>query len=278
LERANGQLGAVMTVSQQMVGPAAGGATFSLAAAVPFAADAVSFLASSALIAGIRGRFHPEAGPGPRRRRSLRAEIGEGLRWLASHRLLRALAVLVGVVNLVFMAGESILVLFAQRKLGLGSIGFGLLLTAFALGGVPGSLVAARVSSRMPAAVVVIGGLVAWAVTLVAFGLSSNPWVAGLTWAISGLVSALWQVVGISLRQSIVPDRLMGRVVSAFRLLAFGTIPLGAVLGGMLGRTLSLRAPYLLGAAALAATALAVAPVINTHSIEAARAAAAETR
>ena len=75
----------------------------------------------------------------------------------------------------------------------------------------------------------------------------------------------------LSLRQAIVPDRLMGRVVGAIRLVGFGTIPLGALLGGLVARTLGLRAPYLLGAAVLAVAALAAAPHITTPAIEAAR-------
>lgn len=88
-----------------------------------------------------------------------------------------------------------------------------------------------------------------------------------------GVVFAFWEVVTVSLRQAIVSDQLIGRVVSAYRLLGYGAIPLGAVLGGVLGRTFGLRAPFVLGAVVLAAMALLVAPVVNTRSIQAARAA-----
>ena len=81
----------------------------------------------------------------------------------------------------------------------------------------------------------------------------------------------VWNVTLLSLRQAIVPDRLMGRVVGAIRLVGFGTIPIGALLGGLAARALGLRAPYLLGAAVLAVAALAAAPHITTPAIEAAR-------
>jgi cation transporter-like permease len=81
-----------------------------------------------------------------------------------------------------------------------------------------------------------------------------------------------WNVTLLSLRQTIVPDRLMGRVVGAIRLVGFGTIPVGALLGGVAGRLLGLRAPFLLGAALLAAAALAAVPVVTTAAVEAARA------
>ena len=166
-----------------------------------------------------------------------------------------------GVANLVFMAGDAILVLFVQDKLGLDSAGFGLLLTAFALGGLPGSLLAARISSRLPAGVVLIGGLLLWAVLYLVFGLASRPWVAAAVMVMMGVVFAFWEVVTVSLRQAIVPDQLIGRVLSAYRLLGYGAIPLGAVLGGVLGRTFGLRAPFVLGAVVLAAMALLAAPV-----------------
>jgi hypothetical protein len=82
--------------------------------------------------------------------RNLRAEIAEGLRFLFGHRLLRACVLLVSASNLAFMAGEAVLVLFATEELGLGSRGYGLLLAAVALGGLPGSLLAARVGGRVP--------------------------------------------------------------------------------------------------------------------------------
>jgi MFS family permease len=103
------------------------------------------------------------------------------------------------------------------------------------------------------------------------FGLATDPWVAGAAYVATGAVWGVWNVTLLSLRQAIVPDRLMGRVVGAIRLVGFGTIPLGALLGGLIARTLGLRAPFLLGAAVLAVAALAAAPRITTPAIEAAR-------
>ena len=96
-------------------------------------------------MASIRGRFRAEEADDPPPVRSLRAEIAEGLRFLFRHRLLRAAVLLVSASNLAFMAGEAVLVLFAAEELGLGSRGYGLLLAAVAVGGLPGSLLAARV-------------------------------------------------------------------------------------------------------------------------------------
>jgi predicted MFS family arabinose efflux permease len=271
LERANGQLVASLTVGQQLAGPPAGSAAFALAAWLPFVADAVSFGAGACLVASIAGRF----GSGRTAGRSLRAEIAEGMRFLLGHRLLRAGVLLVSASNLAFMAGEAVLVLFAADELGLGGRGYGLLLAALAVGGVPGSLLAARVGGRVPPGPLIVGGVLAGAAAMACFGLATGPWLAGVAYAATGAVWGVWNVTLLSLRQAIVPDRLMGRVVGAIRLIGFGSIPVGALLGGLVARALGLRAPFLLGAAVLVLAALAAAPVITTGAVEAARADAA---
>ena len=274
LERANGRLVASLTVGQQLAGPPAGSAAFAVAAWLPFLADAVSFAAGAALVATIGGRFRPEdpADPDPPSRRSLGAEIGEGLRFLFGHRLLRAAVLLVSASNLAFMAGEAILVLFATDELGLDGRGYGLLLAAVAVGGLPGSLLAHRVAERVPPGPLIVGGVLAGAVAMAGFGLATDPWLAGAAYAATGFVWGVWNVTLLSLRQAMVPDPLMGRVVGAIRLIGFGSIPIGALLGGVVARSLGLRAPFLGGAAVLAVAALAAAPVVTTGAIRAARA------
>src|SRR5262245_54969342 len=280
LERANSQLYGAQTVGQGLAGPPVGGALFALAAWIPFPADAVSFLASSALITTIRGDFAPKpaAGANPNDdgapRTSLRADIAEGLRWLFAHRLLRTLAVMVGLLSLAFMAGEAILVLFAQEELGLGSVGYGLLLTGSGVGGVAGSLAATRLSRHASTATLLVASTLAEAAATLVFGATTSPWIAGAMLPIIGAAVMVFNVVGVSLRQAIVPDHLTGRVVSAFRMLAYSAMPLGAVLGGVVGRALGLRAPFLLGAAVLAVTGVLVLPVVNDRTIQAARVAA----
>ena len=272
LERANGRLVASLTVGQQLVGPPLGSAAFAVAPWLPFLADAVSFGASASLVASIRGRFAPDRNAAGTPRRGLRAEIGEGVRFLFGHRLLRAAVLLVSASNLAFMAGEAILVLFATEELGLDGRGYGLLLATVALGGLPGSLLAHRVAERVPPGPLIVGGVLAGAATMAGFGLASNPWLAGAAYAATGFVWGVWNVTLLSLRQGIVPDPLMGRVVGAIRLIGFGSIPIGALLGGVVARELGLRAPFLLGAAVLAMAALAAAPVVTTGAIRAARA------
>ena len=294
LERANGRLVASLTVGQQLAGPPLGSAAFAVAPWLPFLADAVSFAAGAGLVATIGGRFAPDGGAAagaagrgmaaqravPSRMshgRGMAAQIAEGLRFLFGHRLLRAAVLLVSASNLAVMAGEAILVLFATEELGLDGRGYGLLLAAVALGGLPGSLLALRVAERVPPGPLIVGGVLAGAAAMACFGLATDPWLAGAAYAATGAVWGVWNVTLLSLRQAIVPDRLMGRVVGAIRLIGFGSIPIGALLGGVVARQLGLRAPFLLGAAVLALAALAAAPVVTTGAIKAARVGASST-
>ena len=276
LERANGRLVGTQVVAQELAGPPAGGFLFSVATWIPFAVDAVSFAAGSALVAGIRGRFGPatadlgDAG----RRTTLRAEIAEGLRWLAGHRVLRATAGMVAVVNLLASGGGAVMVLFAQEKLGLNAVGFGLLLSGSAVGGVLGSVVAARLARVVGTAGIVIWTMVLSALAYLVFGLSTGPWLAGAMFGLVGFFTVVFNVVLGSLRQALSPDRLLGRVISAFRLFSYGAVPLGSLLGGLVARTFGLRAPFVVAGVVIPVTALLCLPAINARTIADARRAA----
>jgi MFS family permease len=276
LARANGRLAGTRVVTQELAGPPVGGFLFAAAAWSPFAVDAVSFAAGSALVASIRGRFGPVAAAlaPDGRRTTLWAEIAEGLRWLAGHRVLRALAAMVAVVNLLAAAGGAVMVLFAQEELGLDAVGYGLLLGGSAVGGVLGSLVAARVDRLVGTARLAIETMIVSALAFLVFGLSSEPWLAGVMFGLCGLATVVFNVVFESLRQALTPDHLLGRVVSAFRLFGFGAVPLGSLLGGVVARSLGLRAPFVIAGVVIPVAAAACVPAINPRTVAEARAAA----
>ena len=276
LERANGRLVGTQVVAQELAGPPAGGFLFSVATWIPFAVDAVSFAAGSALVAGIRGRFGPAAAElgDTGRRTTLLAEIAEGLRWLVGHRVLRATAGMVAVVNLLASGGSAVMVLFAQEKLGLNAVGFGLLLSGSAVGGVLGSVVAARLARVVGTAGIVVWTMVLSALAYLVFGLSTGPWLAGAMFGLVGFFTVVFNVVLGSLRQALSPDRLLGRVISAFRLFSYGAVPLGSLLGGLVARTFGLRAPFVVAGVVIPVTALLCLPAINARTIADARRAA----
>jgi MFS family permease len=272
LHRANGRMLGTQTVGQSFLGPPAGGFLFSAAGWLPFAADGLSFLASSALVRSLRGRFAPGDGDRPPPRRSMRAEIGEGVRWLLGHRLLRTMALVACAVNLAGAASYSLLVLLAQDRLGLGNVGFGLLLTAEAVGALLGSLFAGRVSRLIGTTRAIAIAMLLEAAGTVVLGLTRVVAVAAVTLAVSSLAVGVWNVLGQSLRQELTPSRLMGRVVTAFRMVGLGGIPIGGLAGGLIARRYGLPAAFFFAAAVTAVAALAALPVLTETALAVARA------
>ncbi len=273
LEKANGRLYAAEIVANNFVGPPLGGFLFTVFAAAPFLLDAGSFAAAAALILALRGSFkplRPEDAPPT----TLVADIREGLAWLYGHRLLLTLALMLCVMNMMFGATEAILVLFAQERLGLGATGFGVLLTAGAVGGIFGSLIAEKVTDVLGAGRTLLACVALSAAPLVVQALTTNAYVFGAMISIFGAAAVTWNVITVSLRQSIAPEAIFGRVNSAYRLLGWGGISVGALLGGFLARGFGLTAPFWVAAAVLGAMFFMTLPLITNEKLEEARNAA----
>jgi MFS family permease len=281
LERANANLWSAEDIAGRLAGPPLGGFLIGAGLAVPFLFDAGSFAVSAALIMLIANAAKPLPAEAPAERGSLRSEIAEGVRWLWGHTLLRALALLLGgmlALNNVAFATE---VLFAQELLGLDARGFGLLLTASAIGGVAGAQLAPLLTRWLGAGGVLRAAIGGWGVTMVVSGLTSSPLVFGAAGVVSAALAVAWNVVTVSLRQTVIPDRLLGRVNSVYRLIGWGSMPIGAAIGGGLvalisawaGREAGLRGPFLI-AGALDLVLMAVAwRTLTTARIDEARAA-----
>jgi MFS family permease len=232
---------------------------FVVATALPFGADTASFAASAVLLAGLGRR---SAAPPQDRSLPLRSAIGEGVRWLAAHRLLRTLAALLGVNSFCNQLGQATLVLFATETLGVGPAGYGLLLAAGALGGVLGGVVSPSVVRRMGERASVVAALTVSCLAYLAVGLVTDAVALAVLLAVNGFAITVWSISTVTLRQEIVPHALLGRVNSVYRMLGWGLIPLGAVAGGLVAHTVGLRAPMPV-AGAVRGLALAVAaPVL----------------
>jgi hypothetical protein len=102
-------------------------------------------------------------------------------------------------------------------------------------------------------------------VALLVLGMAADAWFA-VVLALIGVAEVIFNIVGVSLRQAIVPDQLIGRVVSAYRMVGYGAVPAGSILGGVAGRTLGLRAPFLLGATVLTTVGLLALPIVNNRT------------
>jgi MFS family permease len=257
LQKANGSQFTVTTIGRLFLGPPVGSLLFAVAVALPFGLDAASFALSAALLATLPRRPRRAVAHPP-----LRTAIGAGLRFLLGHRLLRTLALLLGVNTFCFQLGTVTLVLLATQTLHLGVRGYGLLLAGAAVGSVVGGLVHARIAARIGTLPALVIALAANVPLFVGIGLSPDAVVLGTLLALNGFVTTMWNVVTVSLRQQIVPAELLGRVNSVYRLLGWGLMPAGAVVGGLLAHRLGLRAAYPI-AGALRGLALVVAlPVL----------------
>jgi MFS family permease len=263
LAKANGNQQISLTVGESFIGPPIGSLLFAAAAALPFGLDAVSFAGSAALVATLPR----SAKTGQDTKTKIRTQIHEGLRWLTRHRLLRVIAVLLGVYNFANQMGQAILVLLATVTLHVGTRGYGLLLAATAVGSVIGGLVSPKLTARLgmlPS--LVIGGAINAAV-FVGIGLAPDAAVAAVLLAGQGFAVAIWNVVTVSLRQQIVPARLLGRVNSVYRMLGWGLMPAGARAGGFLAHAAGLRAPYVVAGVLCGVSLLVALPLLRVAAL-----------
>lgn len=270
LQRANGRLFVAQIVTGEFLGPPLGGLLFASAAALPFLFDAGTFAAAAALVLTLKGRFRAErsAAAPPT---TLVQEIGEGLGWLARHRLLLTLALVLGVAGFAVEGIFAILVLYAQEILGLGEVGFGVLMAAYGAGGLVGGFLAEYVSRFLGVGRTIWVIFLLEAAAFAVLALTTNPWLAGAMIVLDALAGTVWNVVTISLRQELIPDRLMGRVFSAFRMLGFGGMALGALASGLLARQFGLTVPYWVAAVTMLALAIFCAITVNNQVVEEAR-------
>jgi MFS family permease len=270
LPKANGRLLGARVVAEDLAGPPLGGVLFAAAAAVPFLLDAGTFAAAAVLVAAMRGRFRverPEEAPPT----TLRSEIAEGVWWLWRNRLLRVLALAIGLMNVTLMATASILVLYAKERLGLGPAGYGLLFSSMAVGGIAASLVVERIVGWLGPATTMRVGLLIEASTHLVLALARSPLVVGAILALFGFHAITWNVTSISLRQELVPERLLGRVNSAYAVFSSGGTALGAVVGGLLARRFGLTAPFWCSFVAMTLLVLVAWRVLSSGTVRAAR-------
>ncbi|MFE2752195.1 MFS transporter [Actinosynnema sp. NPDC059335] len=243
LPRANSRLFAVELTANEFVGPPLAGLLVAAGAVAAFTAPAALWVVALVALWSVRGTFKVDR----EHRTTLRADIAEGLRFLLRHRLLRALAAVVGVFNIAGTASGSVLVLHAVgpgSAMGLTGQVFGLLLTTPAVGSLVGSLAAERVVARLGRARSLAVGFVAGSLLVAAPAVTANPYAVAAAFAVAGAGIAVLNVVAVSLRQHVTPDRLLGRVNSAYRLVAWGTMPLGAAIGGAVAQAFGVRAVF----------------------------------
>ena len=242
------------TYGAQIAGQAAGGALFGVARFLPFAADAVSYLASLATLAMIRTPMQETAAR--ETVRGLWHELGAGLRWTAGQPFLRSSSLVSAVVNLVFQV-QALAVIVLARQDGASSALIGAIVACGGLGGLVGAFAAPALVSRVRPGMIITGCL--W---LAMACLAAICVVPGAVWlcpvlTVLGLVLGPWNVATQSYRMRITPNWMLARVSSVTFQVAWGAIPVGSLLAGILLSSLSPTATMGIAAAVLAVTAVA---------------------
>lgn len=255
LETANGRMWTAESLMNNFIGPPLASLLLAASVFAPLMFDGASFFASAGfigLIASSMIKKQEISAVKP----DFRAELKEGLSWLWHHPFLRPLAFILGSINGLNALGFSVFILFAQEDLHTSVLTFGILSTGAAFGGALGGFLSGRIIKKFGRAmilkVVILGAPIF--LTAMAF---STAW--ELVWFISAVemfFAILWNVVTVSMRQEIIPDRILGRVNSVYRFFALGSQPIGALIGGLavtislhlFSRGFALRIPMLLGA------------------------------
>ncbi|WP_158771704.1 MFS transporter [Streptomyces sp. NRRL S-340] len=258
LEAANGRLFAVQNLGRDLLGHLLGGVLFAVGRAVPLLLDACSFVVSAALLRGVRGPLPDRSGAEPR----LLAEIREGVSHVARDPLLRALTVAAGLINAVFLGQVAVFVILVRDVLGLPSAAYGVLVAGGAAGGLAGSAVAGRVSRMAGRVPSLLGALALIGAAGLGVAATDSPYVVAVAYSASGAGLMVWNVVAVSMRQRLIPDRLLGRATGVYRLFAWGTMPIGALLFGALTDAAGPRTAFAAGGAVLLVLSVLVAPTL----------------
>jgi MFS family permease len=245
LEAANGQLWSTEQLTGQFIGPPLAGVLIAAGIGLPFGLD-IGFLVLAAGLVwmiSLTPRLRPATG--------FWTALKEGIAHMWGDRLLLRLAVVLGMANFIATAALTVQVLFAQEVLELSSAAYGMVLSVAALGAITGSLLAPRITRALGTQPCLFLAIALWALGYGMIGLTDSGLVMGLALFVIMAAAMVWNVITVSWRQRRIPAELLGRVNSIYRFFGWGSMPLGALAGGLavsllatdLGREIALRGP-----------------------------------
>jgi predicted MFS family arabinose efflux permease len=238
---ANSRLQTGFITLDQLAGPPIGAALFAVGMAWPFAAELVLVCAGVVLVSRV---VLPAHGHAAEVAGGVRRDIAEGLRWTLRHPAVRTLSVTILIFNITFGAAWSVLVLYATQRLGLGAVGFGLLTTISAVGGLLGTGLYGWITRRVSLGNVMRAGLVIETLTHLALAVTTSAWIAGLIFFVFGAHAFIWGTTSITVRQRAVPAHLQGRVGSVYTISVYGGLVAGSAIGGTLATHYGVTAPF----------------------------------
>jgi MFS family permease len=252
---ANARMQGAFLLSNQLLLPPVGAFLFAIGPAIPFAANAAGFALGALLISRIAESTRAVRrvdGQGS----GYVADMVEGIRWLLHHPPMRTLALTIFTFNVTYGAAWGVLVLYARDRLGMDAVGFGLLTTAIAIGGVIAIFSYGWLERHFSLADIMRVGLCIETVTHLVLAVTTVPIVALGMLAVFGAHAFVWGTTATVVRQRAVPNELLGRVGGVYRIAMMGGIVVGTPIGGVLASAFGITAPYwfaFAGSAALVA-------------------------
>jgi len=238
---ANSRMQTGFVTVNQLAGPPLGAALFTVGAAWALGAQAVAVLLGAALVTRV---VLPRRTRGDGPPRALRHDIAEGVRWVRHNPAVRTLVLTITIFNVTFGAAWSVLVLYATQRLGLGSVGFGLVTTVSAAGGIAGTVAYGWITRRVSLGNLLRIGLVIETLTHLALALTRSPYVALPVFFVFGAHAFVWGTTSITVRQRAVPSALQGRVGSVNLVGVYGGLVVGSGIGGVLAQHGGVTAPF----------------------------------
>jgi MFS family permease len=243
----NARLGSSFILVNQLIAPPIGAFLFVVGMALPFAVDAVFFALGAVLITRVVLRPVEAAAEQKSEPTTFRADMVEGVRWLLAHPPMRTLMLTIVAFNITYGAAWSVLVLYAQEQLGMSAVGFGLLTTAIAVGGIIGTSSYGRLERRFSLGDIMRVGLLIETVTHLVLALTTSAAVALGMMVVFGAHAFVWGTTATVVRQRAVPDALLGRVTGVYTVGSVGGIVIGTPIGGLLAREFGISAPFWFG-------------------------------
>jgi len=236
---ANSRLQTGFLTLNQLAGPPIGAALFAAGTVWPFAAQVLLLGAALLLISRVvlPATDRPATS-------SLRRDVLDGLQWTIRHAAVRTLALTILIFNITFGAAWSVLVLYATQRLGLGAVGFGLLTTVSAAGGLLGTGLYGWITRRVSLGNVMRAGLIIETLTHLGLALTTSAWVALAIFFVFGAHAFIWGTTSITVRQRAVPQHLQGRVGSINMISVYGGLVAGSAIGGILATHYGVTAPF----------------------------------
>ena len=237
---ANARLSTGFITVNQLAGPPIGAALFAVGWVLPFSAQALAVALGAVLMTRVMVQ-RPSRAEAPQR---LRHDIVEGFRWVLHHAAVRTLVLTIFIFNITFGAAWSVLVIYSTERLGLGPVGFGLVTTTSAVGGLLGTTMYGALTRRISLGGLMRIGLIVETLTHLALALTTSPWVALPVFFVFGMHAFVWGATSTTVRQRAVPTALQGRVGSVNLVGVFGGLVIGSGFGGVLAHQWGVTAPF----------------------------------